>query len=106
MEVHVGDTNQPDKPAKTEILFVSAPDKSYVDPKTYDNTDLSPIELGNNRFLPIVDKFCYLGTILSRNCKDTYDIENRIKRASCAFGVLRKSLFTNSGRLRHEAKCP
>ena len=95
MEVHVGDTSQPDKPAKTEILFVSMPDKSYVSPKTYDNTDLSPIELGNNLFIPIVEKFCYLGTILSRNCKDTDDIENRIKRASSAFGALRKSLFTN-----------
>ena len=95
MEVHVGDRSQPDKPAKTEILFVAAPDKSYENPQSYDNTDLSPVELGNGLFIPIVERFCYLGTILSRNCKDTDDIRNRIKRASNAFGALRKSLFSN-----------
>ena len=68
MEVHVGDRIQPDKPSKTEILFVAATPKMYNDPITYDDTDLSPIELGNNMFLPVVDIFCYLGTVLTRDC--------------------------------------
>ena len=49
MEVHTGDKNQPDKPSKTEVLFVAAPSTMYNDPSTYDGRDLSQIELGNQR---------------------------------------------------------
>ena len=34
MEIHAGDENDPEKPSKTEILFVSAPLKSYDNPGT------------------------------------------------------------------------
>ena len=104
MEVHAGDRRKPDKPSKTEILFVASPAKSYVTPDTYDGKDLSPIELGNDKFLPIVDKFCYLGTLLSRNCRDTADVSNRIKLASNAFGSLRKALFSST-KVSYQAKC-
>ena len=96
MEVHVGDISLPDKPSKTEILFVSAPFKFYHDSNTFDDTNLSPVDLGDGKFIPITDRFCYLGRILSRDCKDTLDITNRIKRASNAFGALRKSIFSNA----------
>ena len=46
LEIHVGDYDLPDKPSKTEILFVSKPLKSYTDPESFDNTSLSNIELG------------------------------------------------------------
>ena len=88
MEVHVGDVALPDKPSKTEILFVSAPPKSYHDPSTFDDTNLSPIDLGEGKFIPITDNFCYLGKIMSRDCTDNLDIVNRIKRAGNAFGAL------------------
>ena len=95
MEVHTGDKTQPDKPSKTEVLFVAAPSTVYNDPSTYDGRDLSQIELGNHRFLPVVSKFCYLGSILTRNCKDEEDIKSRIQAAGNSFGALRKCLFTN-----------
>ena len=95
MEVHTGDKNQPDKPSKTEVLFVAAPSTTYNDPSTYDGRDLSQIELGNQRFLPVVSKFCYLGTILTRNCRDDEDVKSRIKAAGNSFGALRKCLFSN-----------
>jgi len=79
-----GDIALPDKPSKTEGLFVSAPPKSYRDISSFDDTDLSPIELGEGKFIPITD-FCYLGKITSRDCKDDLDITNRIKRASNCF---------------------
>ena len=50
IEVHVGDISLPDIPSKTEILFVSAP-SCYHNPNTFDNTDLSPIELGEGKFI-------------------------------------------------------
>ena len=95
MEIHVGDYDNPDKPSKTEVLFVAKPPKSYTDPATYDNTDLTNIEFGNRNFFPVVEKFCYLGTFITRYCKDFYDVTNRIKKAGNAFGSLRSSLFSN-----------
>ena len=50
MKIHVGNRKEPNKPSKTEVLFVSAPPSCYVDTKTFDNTNLQPIELGNDMF--------------------------------------------------------
>ena len=80
MEIHTGDLLSPDKPSKTEVLFVSKPPKMYNDPSSFDGTNLSPILIGNSKFFPIVDKFCYLGCMISRHCKDNIDVANRIKR--------------------------
>jgi len=47
-------------------------------------------------FFPVVDKFCYLETFLTRSCTDNEDVCNIIRRAGNAFGALRKMLFSNS----------
>jgi len=60
MEVHTGDTKQPEKPPKTEVLFVSAPLSTYEDPITFDGRNLNNIMLGGDRYLPVVKEFCYL----------------------------------------------
>lgn len=96
MEVHTGHADQPDKPPKTEILFVAAPNSVYNDPESFDNQDLGNVELGGDRFLPIVNQFCYLGTTLTTNCNDAADVKARIKAAGNAFGALRKCIFSNS----------
>ena len=96
MEIHVGDERLPDKKSKTEVLFVAAPPSTYNDPSTFDNTDLSNIKLGGGRFFPIVALFCYLGSILTRDCKDDEDVKARIDAAGGAFGALRKSVFSNA----------
>ena len=103
MEVHSGDYGQPNKPSKTEILFVAAPVSAYVTPSTFDNKNLSPIELGNEKYIPIVSKFCYLGSLLSRDCRDNEDVLMRIKKSGNAFGALRKCLFSNVN-VSYEAK--
>ena len=103
MEIHVGDTLSPEKPSKTEILFVSKSPKSYVDPATYDNVDLSPVKLDTHTFFPVVDHFCYLGSLISRDCKDDMDVANRIKKAGNAFGSLKLSIFSSSA-ITDEAK--
>ena len=103
MEIHVGDYENPDKPSKTEVLFVAKPLKSYNDPTTFDDTDLSNINFGNQNFFPVVEKFCYLGTFLTRDCRDSYDVLNRIKKAGNAFGALRSALFSNKA-ISYEAK--
>ena len=51
MEIHAGDVRNPDKKAKTEVLFVAAPPATYTNnPSTYDDKDLSNIDLGNGLF--------------------------------------------------------
>ena len=52
--------------------------------------------LGNNKFLPVVTRFSYLGTNLTTDCRDNEDVVNRIKRVGNVLGALRKCLFTNS----------
>ena len=71
MEIHKGDLEHPDKLAKTEVLFVSAPLKSYRNATTFDDTDLSNINIGGSYFFPVVEKFCYLGTMITRDLQIT-----------------------------------
>ena len=54
----------------------------------------SPIKFTGNTLLYYFS-FGYLGTILSRNCKDDDDILSRIKTTENAFGALRKYFFSN-----------
>ena len=64
MEIHVGDNRKPLKKYKTEFSFVAAAPSCYKNRATYDNTDLSNIDLGNSYDFQIVAKFCYLGCML------------------------------------------
>ena len=78
MEIHFGDERYPEKKTKTECLFVAAPPSAYKDSSSYDNVDLSSINLGGGKCFPIVAFFCYLGCILTRDCKDDEDVQARI----------------------------
>ena len=104
MEVHRGDRRTPDKKSKSEVLFCAKPLHMYEDQETFDNTDLSDIELGNDFFIPVVEKSCYLGSIVTRNCTDEADVDNRIEKAGAAFGALRKPLFSSTN-ITYQAKC-
>ena len=94
MEVHSGKI-EPRDDSKSEILFCSKPPCMYKDPDTFDGTDLSDVLVGENRFIPIVNKFTYLGSVVTRECTDE-DVNTRIKLAGNAFGSLRKCLFSSS----------
>jgi len=84
-------------------MFVAKPMKSYIDPATYDGTDLPHINFGNQNFFPVVEKFFYLGTYITRDCRDSHDVTNRIRKAGNAFRALRSSLFSNKS-ISYEAK--
>ena len=45
--------------------------------------------------LEVVSEFKYLGSILHHKGSNERDVEERIARASRAFGMLRKSIFQN-----------
>ena len=95
MEIHTGNKAiTPPKESKTEILFVSKPEKMYSNRDTYDDADLSDISLGQEGvYIPVVDKFCYLGSWITRNGRDDVDVDARIVKAGAAFGALRKPVF-------------
>ena len=95
MEVHSGKI-EPKEDSKSEILFCSKPKFLYEKPDTYDDTDLSAVIIGENRCIPIVAEFPYLGSIVNRECTDENDVNARIKKAGNAFGALRKCLFSSS----------
>ena len=98
MEVHYGSraTNSI-KESKTEILFVAKSAKLYKNPLTFDGADLSDVKLGNGRFIPIVAKFCYLGTSLTRDGDDILDVKMRIEKAGAALGALREGVLAPVG---------
>ena len=92
LEVYVGTK---EKESKSEILFYAKDPRCYIDLANYDGTDLSPIKWEGSFQIAGVDKFKYLGSYLSRNCRDDLDINNRIFFAGKAFGSLRKCIFSS-----------
>ena len=92
MEIHQGNRITK-KESKSEALFVAKPRALYENPDTYDDADLSDIDLGNGLFIPIVALFIYLGSMVTRDCTDDGDVEMRIKAAGGAFGALRDRIF-------------
>jgi len=56
-----------------------------------------PDVLVNDTPLNVVDKFCYLGSVLSQNVEINDDITRRISAASAAFGRLESRLWKERG---------
>ena len=82
-----------DTKIKTMVLMCSAPPSEYDDPETMDCADLSDIVLPNGNVIPVVHKARYLGSIMSRDCKDDEDVDHRVRSASRAFGKLSSCIF-------------
>ena len=51
----------------------------------------------NNTALNVVDKFCYIGSVLSQNAEINDDITRRISAASAALGRLESRLWKERG---------
>ena len=66
----------------------------------FDNVNLNPDIFADGTFIPIVNKFVYLGSYLTRDCRDDMDVKERIYAAGGAFRNLRDCLFS------FPKKCP
>ena len=77
------------------MLFCSKPHHLYSDPTSIDGTDLSPILLPNNGFMEVVDRFPYLGDIVSRDGDDAAAVDARVESGGKAFGALRACVFAS-----------
>ena len=65
MEVHAG---KPGKHSKSEILFCPAPSSVYADAATYDDADLSEVQLPGGLSMPVV--FVFDMDYLKEMCKE------------------------------------
>ena len=72
---------------KTEVMFQPAPGKPYYKPH---------ISV-NNHELQVVENFTYLGSTLSQDVSLDAEINNRIAKASAAFGRLTKNVWERKG---------
>ena len=98
MEVHSGKI-EPREDSKSKILFIPKSSSLYKDSDNYDNTDLSDVEVGKNRWITIVDSFTYLGSVVTSSCTDENNVDTRIKKAGRAFGSIKKNAYL------HQLKC-
>ena len=83
LEVHAG---KPGKDSKSEILLCSAPSRMYGDATTFDNVDLSDVQLPGGLSMPVVSKFKYLGDYVLSSGSDDNAVEarTRSRRGPCA----------------------
>jgi hypothetical protein len=72
---------------KTEVMYQPRPGAQYV----------KPTVLVDGVVLNVVDKFCYLGSILSQTARIDDDVTRRIAAASASFGKLEKRLWSDHG---------
>ena len=72
---------------KTEVIFHPAPGNQYHGPQ---------IQV-NGQTLQVVETFTYLGSTHYHNATIDAEINNRISKASSAFGRLRKNIWQRRG---------
>ena len=72
---------------KTEVMYQPAPGNSYQEPNI----------TVNGQRLQAVEHFTYLGSTLSRSANIDAEVNNRIAKASSAFGRLRKTVWERRG---------
>jgi hypothetical protein len=73
---------------KTAILHIKPQGPAANDP-----TDRSPVRAGPNQFIPLVESYVYLGALLHETLTDIREIQQRIQKANCYYGFLRRQIF-------------
>ena len=98
MDVHLKKPR--DKKAKTVALYVAAQSSEYDrfhsdegGAATYGGADLTDIKVDDRGVIPVVEKARYLGGMLNRNANHEAAVDDRIAKASSAFGKLKPRLF-------------
>jgi len=60
-------------------------------------TSTPPVVMAGETALPVVQRFCYLGSMLSSDANIDEDISSRIAKASYSFGRLARRLLDDHG---------
>jgi hypothetical protein len=72
---------------KTEVVFQPSCRQTHT----------APVIKAGDTVLKVVDKFCYLGSVLSTDASIDDDISARLAKASAAYGRLTKRLWNDHG---------
>jgi hypothetical protein len=75
------------------VLFCAKDRRCYTNPTDYDCANLSPVSWEGGCYIAVVDKIKYLGSYLTINGTDEYDVDSRIVSDGSAFGALHKCIF-------------
>jgi hypothetical protein len=79
--------------SKSVVLFYPKPARCYTDTAAFDGVDLSNTDIGNGEPVTAVQEAKYLGSYATQAGTDLRDVEERILKASQAFGALKHCLF-------------
>jgi len=63
-------------------------------------TSTPPVVMAGETALPVVQRFCYLGSMLLSDANIDEDISSRITKASYSFGRLTRRLWDDHGKLQ------
>jgi len=83
--MHIG---RGDIASKTEAVFFPGPRETQAD------GDISGFEVADG-FVSFTDEFKYLGSLIHNSLTANADVDQRITKATAAFGALRKCFFSN-----------
>ena len=86
LQMHVGRGAQA---SKTEAMYFPARPQDYKDGNTTD------FGIDKDGFISFTEQFKYLGSYIHFSLQDTFDVTERIKSASKAFGALQSDIFAN-----------
>ncbi|MCP4744834.1 MAG: reverse transcriptase family protein, partial [Desulfobacteraceae bacterium] len=101
LEVHLG-SRETNAKSKTEAMYFPSQSNFKKDiPQELIDGDF---DLPGNRFVSFTPQFKYLGTYLSQNLTEEYDIDARIASATKNFNALGRSIFRNR-RISLDIRC-
>jgi len=71
-----------DNKVKALVWFCAAPPASYLNPSTFDDADLTDVQLPSGNVTPAVDRAKYMGSTVSRDGTDGIDADARMAAAT------------------------
>ena len=86
--MHIG-TDGTFTDSKTEAVFFPSATQTVT------SADTSPVYVNATGYVTYSDKFKYLGSYVTQDLSDTYDVKNRVLQATKALGAMMPNVFRN-----------
>ena len=88
LKMHIG-TDGTFTDSKTEAVFFPSATQSIT------SADTSPVYVNETGYVTYSDKFKYLGSYVTQDLSDTFDVKNRVLQATKALGAMMPNVFRN-----------
>ena len=86
LKMHIG-TDGSFSDSKTEAVVFPAPGQILS------SFDTSPVYINDTGYVTYTDKFKYLGSYITHDLSDTFDVKNRVTQATKAMGAMMPNIF-------------